>query len=155
QETQLGSLELGLETAELSGTCEPTLSCAYVNTITWRTPTSPLPIENNPRAVFERLFGDGGTDVAARRARLLEDRSLLDSVTEKASKLKRQLGPTDGAKLTEYLEAIRDAERRIQQAERQQTRELTAIERPSGAPTTFEEHLRLMFDLQVLAYQGD
>ena len=156
QETQLASLEVGLESAELSGTCEPNLSCAYVNTIAWRTPTTPLPTENNPRAVFERLFGDGhSTDLASRRMRIREDRSILDSVTEKVSRLKGELGSDDKAKLSEYLEAIRDAERRIQKAEREDARELPAIEKPGGVPTTFEEHIRLMFDLQVLAYQGD
>jgi hypothetical protein len=113
-------------------------------------------MEHNPRVVFERLFGDAGsTDAPARLARLAEHRSLLDAIRDKIAGLTRTLGPADGSKLTEYLDAIRDIERRIQRAEEQSTRELPAVDQPAGVPATFEEHARLMCDLQVLAYQSD
>ena len=129
-ETELASLELGLESTDLAGACDVGFSCAYVNTLCWRSPTTPLPMENNPRAVFERLFGDStSTDSSARRARIQSDRSLLDSVTEKISDLQRGLGSPDRVKLTEYLDAVRDIERRIQKAEGQSARELPVAER--------------------------
>src|SRR5262245_10466919 len=116
--TQLASLELGLESTEFAGACDAGFSCAYPTTISWRGPTSPLPMENNPRAVFERLFGDSDTtDAAARAARIESDRSLLDSVTGKIDRLRAGLGSHDRAKLGEYLDAIRDVERRIRKAE--------------------------------------
>jgi hypothetical protein len=157
QHTQLASLELALESGESgAGTCDVGYSCAYTNTISWRSPTTPLPMEHDPRAVFERLFGDtGSTDGAARLARIRKDRSVLDSVIEKVTKLDRELGPNDHAQLTEYLDAVRDVERRIQKAEEQSTQELPVLEQPVGVPRTFEEHAKLMFDLQVLAYQSD
>jgi hypothetical protein len=157
QETQLASLELGLESTDLAGACDVGFSCAYVNTLSWRSPTTPLPMENNPRAVFERLFGDSSsTDTATRLARMKRDRSLLDSVTQKVADLKKTLGTGDEAKLDEYLEAVRDIERRIQKAEAQSARELPAIDAPSGSvPSSFEEYAKLMFDLQLLAYQSD
>jgi len=154
--TQLASLELGLHANDVVGQCEKGWSCAYMNTLSWRTPTTPLPVEYRPRAVFERLFGDSdSTDPAVRRARLQTDRSLLDSVTEAATRLMRSVGAADRARLTEYLEGMRDVERRIQRAEEQWTRELPAVDRPAGIPGSFEEHATLMFDLQVLAFQAD
>jgi hypothetical protein len=157
RDTQLASLELSLESGDVgAGTCDGGYSCTYSHTITWRGPTTPLPMEHNPRVVFERMFGDGGnTDPRALRARLQRNRSILDSVSEKIASLRRGLGASDGAKLSEYLEAIRDVERRIQMAEEQSTRELPVFDQPAGVPATFEEHARLMFDLQVLAYQSD
>ncbi len=155
QHTQLASLELGLEPSD-SGTCDVGYSCAYTNTVAWRTPTTPLPVETNPRKVFERLFGDSGsTDRATRLARMAADRSILDSVTKKAARFREILGPGDRAKLTEYLDAIRDVERRIQRSEEQNARELPLVAQPEGIPASFEEHAKLMFDLQVLAYQSD
>ena len=155
-ETQLASLELALESVELLGACDAGYSCAYANTISWRTPTTPMPMENDPRAVFERLFGGSdSTDAAARLARIQKDRSILDSVRERVSGLQRELGPRDRAKLAEYLEAVRDVERRITKAEEQSARELPVVERPAGVPTAFEEHARLMFDLLTLAFQTD
>ncbi len=156
-DTQLGSLELSLESGDVgAGTCDGGYSCTYSHTIVWRSPTTPLPMEHNPRVVFERMFGDGGsTDVRARLARIQKSRSILDSVADKVMSLQRGLGPGDSAKLTEYLEAIRDIERRIQKAEEQSARDLPAFDQPAGVPATFEEHARLMFDLQVLAYQSD
>jgi Protein of unknown function (DUF1552) len=156
KQTQLASLELGLDSNELIGGCETGWSCAYINTLSWRNPTTPMPIENQPRLVFERLFGDiDSTDPAERRARFQENRSILDSVTESMSHLLNRLGPSDRAKFTQYTDAIRDVERRIQMAELQASRELPVIERPAGIPATFGEHAKIMFDLQVLAYQCD
>jgi hypothetical protein len=157
RDTQLASLELSLESGDVgAGTCDGGYSCTYAHTITWRTPTTPLPMEHNPRVVFERLFGDvGSTDAKSRLARMAENRSLLDAIGDKIASLERALGPKDLSKLSEYLDAIRDIERRIQRAEEQSSRELPAFAQPAGVPATFEEHARLMFDLQVLAYQSD
>jgi hypothetical protein len=156
-QTELASLELGLESTDLAGACDVGFSCAYVNTLCWRSPTSPLPMENNPRAVFERLFGDTtSTDPAARRARVQSDRSLLDSVADKVADLERSIGPSDRVKLGEYLEAVRDIEQRLARAEARSARELPAVDAPSGSvPASFEEYAKLMFDLQLLAYQTD
>ncbi|HEY6362609.1 MAG TPA: DUF1552 domain-containing protein [Vicinamibacterales bacterium] len=154
--TQLASLELGLHSNDIAGQCEKSWSCAYIHTLSWRTPTTPLPVEYRPRAVFERLFGDNdSTDPAVRRARLQKDRSILDSVAEAAARLMRAVGPSDRARLGEYLEGMRDVERRIQRAEEQSSRELPAVDRPAGIPASFDEHATLMFDLQVLAFQTD
>jgi len=156
QETQLASLELGLDSRDFAGTCDAGYACAYSNTISWRSATTPLPMENDPRAVFERLFGDAGsTDSTARLATIRRNRSILDSVTDKVASLGRDLGSADRTKLAEYLEAVRDVERRIQKAEEQSSNELPVVAQPAGVPGTFEEHARLMFDLQVLAYQCD
>ena len=156
QYTQLSSLELALDGRDFAGSCDAGFSCAYTNTISWRTPTTPLPMENNPRVVFERLFGDSGsTDPAVRLARLKEDRSILDSVPEKVADLQQGIGPEDRHKIGQYLDAVRDVERRIQKAEEQSARELPLVQQPAGIPATFEEHMRLMFDLQLLAYQTD
>jgi Protein of unknown function (DUF1552) len=154
--TQLASLELGLHSNDIVGQCEKSWSCAYIHTLSWRTPTTPLPVEYRPRAVFERLFGDNdSTDPAVRRARLQKDRSILDSVAEAAARLMKTVGPGDRARLGEYLAGMRDVERRIQRAEEQASRELPAVDRPAGVPASFEEHATLMFDLQVLAFQSD
>ena len=154
--TQLATLELGLDGRDFAGSCDEGFSCAYTNTISWANETTPLPMEINPRVVFERLFGDSGsTDPDVRRARLAKDASLLDSVTERASDLSRELGPSDRAKLSQYLEAVRDIERRIQLAEEQSGRELPVVGQPAGIPNTFGEHAKLMFDLLALAYETD
>ena len=156
RETQLATLELALDGRDFSGSCDDGYSCAYTNTISWANDTTPLPMENNPRVVFERLFGDSGsTDPAVRKARLARDASLLDSVTERAGDLSRELGAGDQAKLRQYLDAVRDIERRIQMAEAQSDRELPVIAQPSGVPGTFGEHASLMFDLLALAYETD
>ena len=154
--TQLASLELALESGDDVGTCGGGYTCAYTNTICWRSATTPLPMETNPRAVFERMLGDaGGTDPAARLARIEQNRSLLDAVTGKLARLRHDLGPGDRRRLGEYLDAVRDIERRIQKAEAQVDEPLPDISPPAGVPATFEEHAKLMFDLQVLAYQTD
>lgn len=154
--TQLASLEVAIDSTDVVGTCDTGYSCAYSNTLCWRTDTTPMPMENQPRGVFERLFGDNETtDTAERIDRLQKRRSILDSVTKEAARLVIGLGPSDRGKLNEYLDAIRDVERRIQTAEGQSSRELPALERPSGVPAKFTEHCKLMMDLQVLAYQCD
>jgi hypothetical protein len=154
--TQLASLELAVDGRDFAGSCDDGFSCAYTNTIAWSGPSTPLPMENSPRVVFERLFGDSGsTDGAVRRARLKRDASLLDSVAGRVADLQRGVGPNDRSKISQYLDAVRDIERRIQTAERQSARELPVIEQPRGVPATFGEHVRLMFDLQLLAYQTD
>jgi hypothetical protein len=155
-DTQLRSLELTLESVEMAGACEQNYTCVYSGTIAWRAPDVPLPMEINPRAVFERLFGDSGTtDAHARAARTRKDRSLLDSVHEKVARLDRTLGPDDRAKLAQYVDAVRDVERRIQTAEEQSTRELPVVDQPAGIPHTYDEHATLMFDLMALAFQTD
>jgi hypothetical protein len=154
--TQQTSLELAIESTDLLGTCSLGYSCAYNNTIAWRTPTTPLPMENNPRNVFERLFGaSDSTGRAARLEDIQTDRSILDSVTQKISSLRGGLGSQDRVKFSEYLDAVRDVERRVQKAEEQVDRELPLVDRPVGIPETFEEHVKLMFDLQALAFQTD
>ena len=154
--TQLASLELALDSTEVVGTCDTGYSCAYSNTLCWSSPTAPVPMENKPRAVFERLFGDSDTtDPAQLRARRQRDRSILDLVTQDVSRLLKRLGSKDRAKLTQYLDSIRDIERRIQIAEQQPARELPSLERPVGIPSTFTAHCKLMMDLQVLAFQTD
>ena len=156
KETQLASIELGIESSAMLGSCDAGASCAYTNTVAWRTPTTPLPVENDPRAVFERLFGtSGSTDPAARLARMRKDRSVLDAVNEELSDLEREIGPGDQLKLDEYLSAVRDAERRIEMAERQNTRELPLVDQPIGTPSDYAEHAELMMDLLALAYQTD
>jgi hypothetical protein len=155
-ETQVGSLELAMDAPANAGACTGNLSCVYTHTLSWRSPTQPLPVEYNPRAVFERLFGDTGkTDWTAREARMQQHKSILDSVTEKLSNLKRELGPQDLNKVNEYTDAIRDVERRIQRAEEQRDVQLPAMEAPQGVPPVFEDHLALMLDLQLLAFQSD
>ncbi len=157
KETQLASLELCLDSSELIGGCDAGYSCAYANTLAWSNPSTPLPMENQPRAVFERLFGDSdNTSRAARLERINEDRSILDSLRDAVRSLQRNLGPQDRGKLSQYLDGIRDLERRIQKAEQQSGRELPVMERPSGGiPSTFAEHARMMFDLQAIAFQAD
>ena len=155
--TQLASLEVGIGLPDFGGACDAGFSCAYISTLSWSTPTTPLPMESHPRAVFERLFGDGtSTDPAARRERRQKDRSILDAVTAKVARLRNGLGSADRAKLFDYLTAVRDVERRIQRAEVEGDRALPVVERPAaGIPVSFEEYVKVMFDLQVLAYQTD
>ena len=156
KETQIASLELGIESNAMVGNCDGGASCAYTNTIAWRTPTTPLPIENDPRAVFERLFGtSGSTDPRARRERLRRDRGILDAVGAELKALGSVIGPGDRVKLDEYLDALRDVERRIRMAEEQSARELPVVDQPVGVPGGYEEHARLMMDLLALAYQTD
>ena len=146
KETPLTSLELALEPNFMVGNCEGGYSCAYINTLSWRTPTMPLPMENNPRVVFERLFGESGNP-STRRGQLRTDRSLLDSVSEDLIRLQRTLGPADRRTVDEYLDAVRDVEHRIQQTERHAALSPNAGDGPLGVPPVFEDHAKLMFDL--------
>jgi Protein of unknown function (DUF1552) len=158
KQTTLPSLELGLEDNRMVGGCDSGYSCAYSNTICWSSPTTPLPPEINPRAVFERMFGDGETtDPAARAMLARQDRSILDFVNQDAARLGLGLGTGDRRKLSEYLDAVREIERRIQKAEQQDPAAATlpSIDRPAGIPPTFEEHIQLMFDLMTVAFQAD
>ena len=155
RETPLASLQLALEPNFMTGNCEGGYSCAYINTLSWRTATLPLPMETNPRAVFERLFGEpGGAD--ARRAQRRIDRSILDGVSEDLARLRAELAPADRRTVSEYLDAVRDVEHRIQQTERR-AGEAPEIEEqaPLGIPPVFEDHAHLMFDLLLLAYRAD
>jgi hypothetical protein len=154
--TQLSSLELGLEPQPLAGNCDSGYTCAYMS-MSWRGPTSPLPAEINPRMVFERLFGDGdSTDPNARLARLERQKSVLDYVSSSLSRLRMRLGTGDKRKLEEYLDAVRDIERRIQRAEEQNAAiPLPHIERPSAIPDDYEQYTKLMLDMQVVAWQTD
>jgi hypothetical protein len=154
--TQLASLEVGLESAEVVGACESAYSCAYYNTISWRNETTPLPMENRPRAIFERLFGDSGsTDPHLRMVRMQEDRSILDAVLEDVRRLRGRLPASDQGKIDQYLEAVRDVERRIQLAEAQEEVDLPQLQNPVGIPQLFSDYFKLMSDLQVLAWQTD
>ena len=155
-DTQFASMELCMDTPELLGQCEAGYTCAYMNTICWRTETTPLPMEDRPRVVFERLFGDNENTTPEVRLRQLEqDRSILDSISAKAARLNADLSRGDQHKMNEYLDAIRDVERRIAAAEAHSNQELPELQRPAGVPDTFTEHAKMMFDLQVLAYQTD
>ncbi len=157
QQTPLASLELGLEGANFAGSCDSGgFSCAFSYTISWRNASTPLPMEHNPRAVFERLFGDSeNTDPVVRRARLRDQRSILDSVSEEVSRLGQRLGPGDRVKVGAYLDAVRGVERRIQMAETRGATDVPPMTRPLGVPADFVEHASLMYDLQLLAYQID
>jgi hypothetical protein len=156
RETQLSSLQLTVDANNLVGSCDTGYSCAYSNTLSWLTPTLPLMSENDPRVVFERLFGaSDSTDSRVRVSRLKRDRSILDSVTARVRQLQRQLGADDNTKVSDYLASLRDVERRIQKAEEQSARELPEVDRPVGIPDSFDEHVQLLYDLQVLAYQCD
>jgi uncharacterized protein DUF1552 len=154
--TQLASLELAIESGETSGACDTGFACPYTNTISWKSQNTPLPTQNNPRVVFERLFGDSGsTDPKARLVRLRQQRSVLDSVGEEVARLQGALPQSDRTKLSEYLDAIRGVEQRIQVAEAQSDQELPLVDHPSGIPNSWEDHVNLMFDLMVLAFQCD
>lgn len=155
QATQLPSLELSMDLLSTVGQCDNGYACVYQNNLSWSSPTTPLPAEAHPRIVFERLFGEGGS-AAQRRAALKKRASLLDALTEEINRLKGSLGPADQAKVSQYLDTIREVERRIQKAEAS-TKEnpLPDLDRPVGVPAAYADHARLMFDLQLLALQGD
>ncbi len=153
--TQLASLELAIESGETAGSCDTGYACPYTNTLSWKGPSTPLPTQNNPRLVFERLFGDSSsTDPKERLGRMRQQKSILDSVTEEVAHLQRALPQVDRTKLTEYLDAIRGVERRIQIAEKE-NQQVPRLDHPQGIPNDWEEHVKLMFDLEVLAYQAD
>jgi hypothetical protein len=155
QQTLLPSLELSMDLLHTVGQCDNGYACVYQNNLSWSSPTTPLPAEAHPRIVFERLFGDGGS-AADRRAALRRRASLLDWVREDIARLQHTLGPEDRARVDSYLETVREVERRIQKAEAQTADDpLPDLDRPAGVPASYAEHARLMFDLQVLAMQGD
>ena len=153
--TQLASLELAIESGETAGTCDTGYACPYTNTLSWKAPGTPLPTQNNPRLVFERLFGDSSsTDPRERLGRIRLQKSILDSVTQEVAHLQGALPQSDRTKLTEYLDAIRSVERRIQIAEKDNL-QIPLVEHPAGIPASWEDHIKLMFDLMILAYQTD
>jgi hypothetical protein len=156
QDSILPSMELATEDhSGLIGSCDRDYGCIYMNTLSWRTPTTPMPMEINPRKVFERMFGSGGSS-KDRLARISEDRSILDAISKEASSLELQVGPEDRNTLSQYLENVREIERRIQRAEKSQNDEgLVLPDRPAGVPFDYEEHIKLMFDLTALAYQAN
>ena len=156
KQTQVASLELAMESGETAGACDTGFACPYTNTISWKAQNTPLPTQNNPRVVFERLFGDStSTDPAVRLARLRQQRSVLDSVSEEVARLEGVLPQSDRAKLSEYLDAVRGVEQRIQIAEAQRDQELPLVDHPAGVPASWDDHMNLMLDLQVLAFQCD
>ncbi len=152
--TQLASLEVSLESSEIVGACESAYGCAYYDTISWRNESTPLPMENRPRALFERLFGDGGTDPKVRLTIRNEDKSILDAVNSDIKRLRVKVGGSDRAKVDQYLDAIRDVERRMQLAEKQDVHALPSGS-PVGAPEVFSDYFKLMADLMVLSWQTD
>jgi hypothetical protein len=155
RETQLPSLELVMDLLQVVGQCDNGYACVYQNNLSWSSPTTPLPAEAHPRIVFESLFGEGG-NIADRRAALRRRASLLDWFGEDIARLKRELGPGDRARVSQYLETVREVERRIQKAEADGVdHPLRDLDRPVGVPAAYADHARLMFDLQVLALQGD
>jgi hypothetical protein len=155
QSTRLPSLELSMDLLTLVGQCDNGYACVYQNNLSWSSPTSPLPSEAHPRRVFERLFREGGT-ASDRRAELRKDASLLDWVSEDIARLKRELGPGDRTRVSLYLDSVREVERRIQKAESEVAdNRLPDLDRPVGVPAAYADHAKLMFDLQVLAMQGD
>ena len=155
QETQLPSLELSMDLDPLAGVCNNGYACVYQNCLSWSSPTTPLPSEAHPRIVFERLFGEGGSP-EEREANLQSRASLLDAFSDDISRLKGMLGTSDRARIDQYLNSIREVERQIQRAEAAvRNNPDPDIDRPLGVPVAFEDHARLMFDLQALAFQGD
>ena len=154
-QTVLPSLELSMDLLQTVGQCDNGYACVYQNNLSWSSPTTPLPAEAHPRIVFERLFGEGGS-AADRRASLRKRASLLDWIREDATRLQNTLGPEDRARVGQYLDTVREVERRIQQAEAGTLDDqLPDLDRPAGVPAAYADHARLMFDLQVLALQGD
>jgi hypothetical protein len=154
-QTLLPSLEMSMDLLQSVGQCDNGYACVYQNNLSWSSPTTPLPAEAHPRLVFERLFGEGGS-AADRHAALSRRASLLDSVKDDITRLQQKLGPEDRVRVGQYLETVREVERRIQKAEAQTAdAPLPDLERPAGVPASYAEHARLMFDLQVLAMQGD
>lgn len=154
-ETLLPSLELSMDLLQTVGQCDNGFACVYQNNLSWSSPTTPLPAEAHPRLVFERLFGEGGS-AADRQAALRRRASLLDAVREDITRLQRTLGPEDRIRVGQYLDTVREVERRIQKAESQTAdAPLPDLDRPAGVPAAYADHARLMFDLQVLAMQGD
>jgi len=154
RDTPIPSLELGTDLIAQVGNCDNGYACAYQNNLSWSSPTSPLPTEADPRVVFERLFGDGGSP-ERRRAELRKSGSILDWMTADMARLQRELGKGDRTRVSQYLDSIREVERRIQNAEHSDAARLPELDRPASVPAAWEDHVKLMFDLQVLALQAD
>ncbi len=155
KETPIPSLEMAMDLLSTIGACDNGFACVYQNNLSWSSPTTPLPAEAHPRVIFERLFGDGGT-AADRLSELRKNASILDWVLEDVALLQKKLGPGDRSQVEEYLDTVREVERRIQKAEKQTAdSRLPDLDRPTGVPASYGEHAKLMFDLQVLALQGD
>src|SRR5580704_8271266 len=154
-ETPLRSLELTTESSYLVGNCEHGYSCSYMNSTSWQTSTTPLPHERDPRVVFERLFGDGGS-TSVQLAQMKKDRSILDSISEDMQRIERRLGVGDRRMVGDYLDAIRQIEVRIQKSEKNNAvSPLPIVPQPTGIPEEFDEHVKLMIDLMHLAFQGE
>ncbi len=155
RDTQLRSLELSAEDFSVAvGSCDIGYACSYVNTLSWRTPTTPLPMQTNPRVVFERLFG-AERDPVERQRRLAEDQSILDAIVDQVGRLRRRLGTADSVRMSEYLDSVREVELRVQKMENQTIEHLALPEIPTGVPDSWDEQVKLMYDLQVLAFQAD
>src|ERR1041384_8059556 len=155
RDTQLASLQLAMDLNPLAGVCNNGYSCVYQNCLSWSSPTTPLPSEAHPRVVFERLFGEGG-NAEARRAALHNRASLLDAFTTDIGRIKQRVGVPDRARLDQYFDSVRQVEREIQRAEQAVAENKTPdLDRPVGVPAAFADHAKLMFDLQILAFQAD
>jgi uncharacterized protein DUF1552 len=155
QSTKFASIELGLDDGRITGSCDSGYSCAYSNAISWRTPSTPMPPEVNPRAAFERLFGAEPETPEAHARRERYENSILDFVSDATRQLSRQLGPTDRRKMDEYLSAVREIERRIQMAEKDTSQIVAGMDKPDGVPAAFQDYARLMFDMMWIAFQSD
>jgi hypothetical protein len=156
KDTQLRSIEVSLYPEDLVGTCESGASCVFLDNLSWRTETTPLPMERSPRGLFQRLFGDSDTTAKADRLTSLhQQRSILDTVSEQMYRILNGIGPSDQAKVNQYLDAVRDVERRIQLAEAQSDREIPTMEVPLGVPANYEDYAKIMIDLIVVALQTD
>ena len=155
RQTQLASLQLAMDLNPLAGVCNNGYACVYQNCLSWSSPTTPLPSEAHPRVVFERLFGEGGS-AATRKAALQDRASLLDSFTGDIAKLKQRVGARDRARVDQYLDSVRQVEREIERAEKSVAEDkIPDVDRPVGVPAAFADHAKLMFDLQILAFQAD
>ena len=154
RDTRLASLEIGVDAGQVPGLCDSGYNCSYISTVSWASATTPLLPEHDPRALFERLFGDAATTPEQRAARIREERSLLDAVTDKIARLKKSAGRADTHKLDEYFDAVRDVERRLQASETQR-RVIPDLDAPAAIPETYTEHARMLMDLLTLAFQAD
>ena len=154
RDTQLRSLEVAAEDFTAVGGCDIGYACSYVNTLSWRTPTTPLPMQTDPRVVFERLFGEG-LGVEQRRHQLSQDRSILDAIVGEVGRLQTRLGVADSSRVHEYLDSVREVERRVQKMEASVSEEFALPDMPIGVPELYDDHVKLMYDLQALAFQAD
>ncbi len=154
RDTELPSLEVAAEDFSAVGGCDIGYSCSYVNTLSWRTPTTPLPMQTDPRVIFERLFGEG-LGAEERRRQLGQDRSILDAIVGEVGRLRKRLGAADTARVTEYLDSVRDVEQRVRKVEARAGEHIELPDMPIGVPELYDDHVKLMYDLQALAFQAD